>query len=95
MGVDRHMEEVLRMVDQDDLSREAFESYLVTRGFSRAQAAGLRRGQADIVLQSGPHLGGFNQPISLPELIHMTGAMAADCVMRRFRRERGWVSRAR
>lgn len=91
MGVDRHMEEVLRTVDQDGMSREALASFLMARGFSRAQAAAVRRGQADIVLQSGPHLGGFNQSISLPELIHMTGAVAADCVARRFRRERGWA----
>ena len=91
MGVDRHMEEVLRTVDQNDMSREAFASFLMARGFSRVQAAAVRRGQADIVLQSGPHLGGFNQTISLPELIHMTGAVAADCVARRFRRERGWA----
>ena len=91
MGVDRHMEEVLRSVDQNGMSREAFASFLMARGFSRAQAAAVRRGQADIVLQSGPHLGGFNQTISLPELIHMTGAVAVDCVVRRFRRERGWA----
>ena len=92
MGVDHHMEEVLRVVDQDGMSREAFDAFLMARGFSCAQAAAIPRGQADIVLQSGPHLGGFNQSISLPELIHMTGAVAADCVARRFRRERGWVT---
>ncbi len=90
MGVDRHMEETLRMVDQREMRREDFELFLTARGFTREAAAALPRGKADIVLQTGPHLGGFNQPISLPELIHMTGAMAADCVARRFRRERGW-----
>jgi hypothetical protein len=94
MGVDRHMEEVLRAADQRALSRAAFENFLTARGVAPDQAAGMSRGEADIVLQTGPHLGGFNQPISLPELIHMTGAMAADCVARRFRRERGWPSPA-
>jgi hypothetical protein len=46
------------------------------------------QGQADLILQTGPHLGGFNQAISLPELIRSTGAAAADCVARRFRRQR-------
>ncbi len=90
MGVDRHMEETLRVVDQREMRREDFEFFLIARGFTREAAAAMPRGDADIVLQTGPHLGGFNQPISLPELIHMTGAMAADCVARRFRQERGW-----
>ncbi len=91
MGVDRYMEETLRVVDQREMSREDFAFFLITRGFTREAAAAMPRAHADILLHTGPHLGGFNQPISLPELIHMTGAVAADCVARRFRRERGWL----
>ena len=42
------------------------------------------KGQRDIVLMTGPHLGGFNQPISLPELIDFAAAGAARCVAGRF-----------
>lgn len=90
MGVDRHMEETLRVADQREMARGDFERFLIERGCPRQTAAAMPQGDADIVLQTGPHLGGFNQPISLPELIHMTGTVAADCVARRFRRERGW-----
>ncbi len=90
MGVDRHMEEILRAADQREMGRVDFERFLTARGFTPQEAAATPRGDADIVLQTGPHLGDFNQTISLPELIHMTGAVAADCVARRFRRERGW-----
>ncbi len=90
MGVDRHMEEVLRVADQRALGREDFERFLTERGMNPDEAAAMPQGNADIVLPTGPHLGGFNQPISLPELIRMTGSAAADCIVGRFRRERGW-----
>ncbi len=90
MGVDRHMEEVLRVVDQKTMKRSTFERFLVERGIDPAEVPTVAQGQVDIVLQTGPHLGDFNQPISLPELTHITGAVSADCVARRFRLERGW-----
>ena len=95
MGVDRHMEEILRLADQHEMSRDDFERYLTDRGVAREKAAAMSQGRADIVLATGPHLGGFNQPISLPELIRMTGAVAADCIAHRFRRERGWPALGR
>ena len=49
---------------------------------------GISQGQADLILQTGPHLGGFNQAISVPELIRFTAVTAAECVLRRFRYER-------
>jgi len=88
MGVDRHMEEILRVVDQQHMTRAVFEAFLMRRGWTRTRASATPQGQADLILQTGPHLGGFNQAISLPELIRITGATAADCVLRRFRRER-------
>jgi len=87
MGVDRHMEEILRVVDQQQMRRNAFEAFLMRRGWTRPQAAAAPQGQADLILQTGPHLGGFNQAISVPELIRITAVTAADCVLRRCRRE--------
>jgi hypothetical protein len=88
MGVDRHMEEMLRIADQQQMGRTAFEAFLMRRGWTRAQAAAAPQGQADLILQTGPHLGGFNQAISVPELIRFTAVTAAECVLRRFRYER-------
>jgi hypothetical protein len=93
MGVDRHMEEILRVADQEAMSRPMFLAFLQSRGFGLAQAQGLTKGQADIPLMTGPHLGGFNQPISLPELIDFAAAGAAHCVAQRFRRENALENR--
>jgi hypothetical protein len=40
----------------------------------------LKRGQRDILISSGPHLGDFNRQISLPELVESAAAMAAVCI---------------
>jgi len=93
MGVDRHMEEILRVVDQEAMSRPMFLSFLQSRGFPLAQAQRLTQGRADIPLMTGPHLGGFNQPISLPELIDFAAVGAAHCVAQRFRRENALETR--
>ncbi len=92
MGVDRHMEEVLRVADQNQMDRMQLEAFLVERGYSKDQAAGIKKGAADIVIISGPHLGGFNRPISLPELIEAVAAMSATCVADRFLDENGLFS---
>lgn len=87
MGVDRHMEEILRVADQDAMDRRAFVAFLCSRGMAPRVAAGLPQGREDIPLMTGPHLGGFNQPISLPELIAFAATGAARCVAGRFRQE--------
>lgn len=84
MGVDRHMEEILRQVDQQQMNDEEFYDFLEARGLPQAQARRAVRGVADIVLHTGPHLGGFNQQISIPELISATATMAATCVLGRY-----------
>jgi len=84
MGVDRHMEETLRTADQENMSDIAFREHLLERGLSDEEISGLRRGEREIVLHTGPHLGGFNQPISLPELIHFMETSAAICVAHRY-----------
>jgi hypothetical protein len=91
MGLDRHMEEILRVVDQDAMDRVTFTSFLENRGLPRKVALRKTKGQRDIVLMTGPHLGGFNQPISLPELIEFAAAGAARCVAGRFCKERDLV----
>ena len=86
MGVDRHMEEVLRAVDQKEMSDAGFRAFLEERGFSDDRIRGLPQGAADIVFHSGPHLGGFNRPISLPELIRAVETFSALCMAGRYRR---------
>lgn len=80
MGVDRFMEEILRVSDQQAMTDEAFLSFLDQRGFSKEDANRRKKGEEDITLFTGPHLGGFNQRISIPELIDSIGTMAALCI---------------
>ncbi|MCB2181201.1 MAG: SidJ-related pseudokinase [Desulfobulbaceae bacterium] len=88
MGVDTHMEEILRLVDQQSMTDSELQDFLMSRNFPEKKAAATVRGIADISLLTGPHLGGFNQPISIPELIEATASMAATCVLGRFTKER-------
>ncbi len=94
MGVDRHMEEVLRVVDQRQMTDQEFRAFLATRGYSEEQALVFTKGVKDIVIYSGPHLGGFNERISLPELVECVGAMSALCILGRYWEEKtsGWAS---
>jgi hypothetical protein len=88
LGMDRYMEEVVRVVDQQQMSDEEFMEFLVGRGLSEEQAANMQRGVEDITLLTGPHLGRFNDRISTPELIHCVSAVSALCVADRFLMER-------
>jgi hypothetical protein len=80
MGVDRHMEEILRAADQDNMTDSAFRAFLQERGYLEAKAKAFKKGSQDIVVYTGPHLGGFNERISIPELIDAVGTMSALCV---------------
>lgn len=84
MGVDRHMEETLRVEDQNDMKDEAFRLFLTDKGYSITQAGNVQKGVEDIDIYTGPHLGGFNEPISLPELIEAVGTMSALCIAGRY-----------
>jgi len=84
MGVDRHMEEILRPADQDRMTDEEFKSFLRRRGFSIDKIKSFQKGANDIVIQSGPHLGEFNHHISLPELIELVGTMSSLCIAGRY-----------
>lgn len=88
MGVDRHMEEILRAADQNDMTQDAFEEFLDARGFHQGEIQGAAKGAGDIVIHTGPHLGGFNDRISLPELIEFVASAAALCIAGRYRKER-------
>lgn len=89
MGVDRHMEEILRQPDQERMTDAEFRDHLRNRGVADAEIREFRRGEREIVLRTGPHLGGFNQRISLPEMIHFLETASALCVAGRFREDRG------
>jgi hypothetical protein len=84
MGVDRHMEEVLRVQDQREMTDEGFKGFLLGRGLSMKEIGAFKRGSRDIVIQSGPHLGPFNHHISLPELIDFVSSMSALCIAGRY-----------
>ena len=88
MGVDRYMEEIFRVADQKAMTDDAFELFLHERGYSRAEIKHLQKGHLDIRIRSGPHLGGFNEQISLPELIEAVATMSALCIAGRFGRQR-------
>ena len=86
MGVDRYMEEILRVVDQREMTDKEFASFLEERGYSEEAANGFKKGLEEITIHTGPHLGGFNQRTSLPELIESVGSMSALCILGRYRR---------
>jgi len=88
MGVDRYMEEILRVVDQREMTDQAFFDFLAQRRVPKLTAMQLKKGADDITLYTGPHLGGFNQRISLPELIESVGTIAALCIYGRYCEEK-------
>lgn len=76
MGIDEHMQETLRVRDQLDMNDNQYKNFLANRGVMAIPA----KGEKEIVLFTGPHLGGFNQPISIPELIEFLFKFSAFCV---------------
>jgi len=84
MGVDRYMTELLRRADQKAVTDGQFLEFLESKGYSAEQLATVVRGEKDILIASGPHLGDFNRQISLPELIEGVAAMSAVCIAGRY-----------
>lgn len=80
MGVDRYMAETLRIEDQEAMDDEGFRSFLLQRGVEPEAVSGLPRGVREITLMTGPHLGGFNQAISLPEILDFSAGAAGAAV---------------
>lgn len=85
MGIDEHMEERLRVEDQERMTDPKFHEFLKTRGIEDPKI--FSRAKEEIVLVTGPHLGGFNQPISVPELIDFLFTFSAMCVSGRYLKE--------
>jgi hypothetical protein len=85
MGVDRHMDEILRVADQKEMTDAEFRIFLQKNRFSPHQIDASPRGVKDIVIQSGPHLGQFNHEISLPELVEAVATMSALCIVGKHR----------
>ena len=88
MGCDRHMEEVLRVSDQQVMSREEFEDFLFQRGLTEDRINNMTKGVSDIPIESGPHLGEFNGRISVPELIEFLAKSSAFCIADKFYKDR-------
>jgi len=91
MGVDRCMEEILRVHDQERMTDAEFYQFLNDRGASDDVIRTARRAAADIALPTGPHLGDFNGRISPPELIKFVASAASLCVAGKFFRARGYL----
>jgi hypothetical protein len=82
------MEEILRVTDQKVMTDDEFEFFMKQRGYSDQKINELQKGIKDIVIHSGPHLGAFNDSISLPELIESVATMSALCIAGRYWKER-------
>ncbi len=87
MGVDRYMDEVLRTVDQMEMNEDEFKIFLKSNGMSIDEINQIKRGERDIVLKTGPHLGEFNGRISVPELIEFVGSTAALIISSKYIKE--------
>jgi len=88
MGVDRHMREILRREDQNRMSADAFKAFLARYHLPVENGVDIKKGRADIAVQSGPHLGAFNGPISVPELTAFLRSASAAIVAGRFMAQR-------
>ena len=70
------------------MTDEDFWAFLTSRGMDAAAARQARRGEADVALETGPHLGAFNNRTSLPEMNEAVAAAVAACLAARHARER-------
>jgi len=77
MGVDRYLDEIFRTVDQLEMDDNEFKRFLKSKGVTDDELAKIKKGERDIVLKTGPHLGEFNGRISVPELIDFIASTAA------------------
>lgn len=92
MGVDRHMVEILRSIDQKAMTDKTFRIFLRDNGLTKREIGRIEKGREDITIHSGPHLGGFNERISLPELIAFLSMASAFCVAGKYlNKEAGYV----
>ncbi len=80
MGVDRHMEEILRATDRKEMTDKELKIFLSNRGFSQTEIDKMKTNDQDIVIHTGPHLGRFNRRISVPYLISYLETCSALCI---------------
>jgi hypothetical protein len=88
MGVDRHMEEILRTLDQQEMTDQEFRTLLQTKRIVPSEGECLEKGDKDIRIQTGPHLGGFNERISVPELTAFLATTSAFCIAGKYWQEK-------
>ncbi len=85
MGIDVHMEETLRVQDQENMEDAQFINYLKQRGQTTTQIQHMAKAKQDITILTGPHLGGFNQAISIPILVNflfcLSSVYVSDCYL--------------
>jgi len=93
MGLDENMEEILRVQDQQTMNEADFAQFLRERGIEDSKL--YTQGEKDIVLVTGPHLGGFSQPISIPSLIEFLFCLSSLCVSDRFLMENALKTQAK
>ncbi|MCP3921536.1 MAG: SidJ-related pseudokinase [Desulfobacterales bacterium] len=84
MGYDKNMDEIIRVVDQKELSQEEFTSMLLYKGLKTEDISRIKKGNKDIVLSTGPHLGSFNGKISVPELTDYLVKASSLCIIGKF-----------
>lgn len=84
MGVDRHMDEWVRIADQRVMSARAFEEFLKHHQLSNKDVAQIEKGKEDLAIVTGPHLGEFGREISIPELTEFLEVASATCVLGKY-----------
>lgn len=92
MGVDQYMEEVFRITDQIEMTDQEYRAFLKEKKYFDTHKHKIdlpKRGTIDIIIHSGPHLGGFNEEISLPELIDAVRVMSALCIAGKYWKKTG------
>lgn len=94
MGMDNQMEEVLRIRDQDRMSDDEFRSFFREKGMTSSIVTRWVKGREDIVLNTGPHLGGFNRSIGIPELLKLLFCLSSLCVSDAYQTENGLKARS-
>jgi hypothetical protein len=84
MGVDHHMDEWVRITDQNAMSDRAFEDFLERNQLSKKEIGQIEKGKEDLAIVTGPHLGEFGREISLPELTEFLEVASATCVLGKY-----------
>jgi hypothetical protein len=84
MGIDTHMEERVRIEDQNNMTETEFKLFFKNRGIDKEDIEKMNQGIEDIIIHTGPHLGGFNQPISVPKLIDLLFCLSSMCISDRY-----------